>query len=173
MPRFSATAAVLLAVLILPPALYAAPSSSQEAEYQQVRKIALRDPKVRAAYAEADRRLEAKIVQIDPSLASYIRSRENSPGEVKPTPKKTANAPAPKPTTPKVYRRSHVVEKGETLSEIAVRYGVTVAALKEANKITDERKLAAGQVLAIPGGKVPAATPAKKPSAWEQIKSSF
>lgn len=87
--------------------------------------------------------------------------------------KKPAATPMPKQAGAKVHRRSHVVERGETLSEIALRYGVTVAALRDANKIVDDKKLAAGQVLAIPGGNATATVPAKKQSAWEQIKSSF
>ena len=54
----------------------AAGAGSQEQEYQQVRKIALRDPKVRAAYDEADQRLEAKMVQIDPALKYYEGFRD-------------------------------------------------------------------------------------------------
>ena len=45
---------------------HAASNAALEQEYQQVRKIALRDPKVRAAYEDADRRLQAKILQISP-----------------------------------------------------------------------------------------------------------
>jgi hypothetical protein len=41
-------------------------------EYEQVRKIALRDPRVRAAYATVDRRLEEKILQVDPVLRGYV-----------------------------------------------------------------------------------------------------
>lgn len=174
MPRFSLVAMAALAVLLIPRPLFAASPASLEAEYQQVRKIALRDPKVRAAYAEADRRLEAKIVQIDPALAKYVRTRDSQAAEPKPVAKKAAPAPAPKAAaSTTVYRRSHVVAKGETLSGIAVRYSVTVGALKEANKIADEKKLVVGQVLAIPGGKAPAKTSAKKPGAWEQIKGAF
>ena len=174
MPRFSLIAVASLALLLIPRPLLAAASSSLEAEYQQVRKIALRDPKVRAAYAEADRRLEAKIVQIDPALAAYVRTRDSQAAAPKPAAKKAAPTPAPKAaTSPTVYRRSHVVAKGETLSGIAVRYGVTVAVLKDANKIADEKKLVVGQVLAIPGGKAPVKTSAKKLGAWEQIKGAF
>ena len=47
----------LLALFLLASALHASAAGSLEQEYQQVRKIALRDPKVRAAYEEADRKL--------------------------------------------------------------------------------------------------------------------
>lgn len=137
---------------ILPIAMLAAPLSlpaatgSQEQEYQQVRKIALRDPKVRAAYEEADRRLAAKIVQIDPALQTYATTRR--PGVTPPAPASQAKL-APKPS-PAAHRATHVVAKGETLGVIASRYGVTVAALKTTNHIADEHKLRAGQTLTIP-----------------------
>lgn len=134
-----------IALLVLPRPLSAAPSGSQEQEYQQVRKIALRDPKVRAAYDEADRRLAAKIIQIDPALRTYTPARVS--GTVSPTPAKKA---PPLTTKSKTPGATHMVVKGDTLGVIAGRYGVTVAALKTANQISDERKLRAGQTLTIP-----------------------
>jgi membrane-bound lytic murein transglycosylase D len=44
----------------------------------------------------------------------------------------------------------HVVKKGETLSSIAKRYGLTAALLKEVNSLSSERKLSVGKNLAIP-----------------------
>ena len=163
------TLLLILPLLILPLSLHAAPSSNQEQEYQQVRKIALRDPKVRAAYEEADLKLEAKIIQIDPALASYVHHRtpeSPSPTAAKATPQLK---PASKPVAHDDHQRAHVVVKGDTLGSIAVKYGVTVAALKGANNIQDERKLAVGQVLSIPGGKAPS----KKAGAWDHIKNVF
>ena len=52
-------------------------------------------------------------------------------------------SPAPTPLT-------HRVVSGETLSGIAARYGVTLAALEKANKITTPNLIIAGQVLVIP-----------------------
>lgn len=134
-----------IAFLALPLTLSAASAGSQEQEYQQVRKIALRDPKVRAAYEEADQRLEAKIVQIDPALKTYVKTRPS--GTVPAAPSKDVK---PAPTKSKIPGTTHVVAKGETLGSIASRYGVTVAALKTTNQIQDERKLRAGQTLTIP-----------------------
>ena len=136
---------VPMAFLAIPLSLSAAPSSSQEQEYQQVRKIALRDPKVRAAYEAADERLEAKIVQLDPALKTYAKTRPS--GGTQPAPLKDAKPVTPKQKTPGT---THVVAKGETLGVIAGRYGVTVAALKTTNQIQDERKLRTGQTLTIP-----------------------
>jgi LysM repeat protein len=142
-------APLFLALIAAPICLHAAPADSRKQEYEQVRKIALRDPKVRAAYAEADRKLEAKILQIDPALASYVRGghAEGAASALAPV------KPKPRPVDPQVYRRSHVVVKGDTLVSIAAKYRVTVATLKTTNRITDEKKLAVGQVLAIPNGR--------------------
>lgn len=51
--------------------------------------------------------------------------------------------------TPSLPLRTHVVQRGETLYRIALRYNTTVAALIEANGLTSERILA-GQLLQIP-----------------------
>jgi LysM repeat protein len=127
-------------------------AANMEQEYQQVRKIAQRDPKVRAAYEEADRKLDAKILQIDPALTDYVHHR----------PAAGATATASNETKPAVTGHSkpvsvpegsgatHVVKKGETLGAIAAHYGVTVAELKSTNHIVDEKKLGVGQVLNIP-----------------------
>jgi LysM domain len=146
--RVSVIALLILLVDPLLPGAFAA--GSQEQEYQQVRTIALRDPKVRAAYEDADRRLEAKILQIDPALASYVHTRREgqtvgaAPTERAGHVKLTSFAGAA------AQSRSHVVAKGETLSGIASKYGVSVATLKSANHISDDRKLSVGVTLAIP-----------------------
>jgi LysM repeat protein len=159
-PKF--TLFTLAAVLLASPALHAAGGGNLEQEYQVTKAIALRDPKVKAAYAEADRKLQAKIVQIDPALANYQPHRAGEPEAAASTPKPAEYA---KPTattggfhsphaataTASAVKTTHTVAKGETLGGIASHYGVTVAALKTANHIADEKKLSVGQVLTIPG----------------------
>ncbi|MBN1285255.1 MAG: LysM peptidoglycan-binding domain-containing protein [Anaerolineae bacterium] len=57
----------------------------------------------------------------------------------------------------------HVVQRGETLFRIGLRYGVTVEALARANGIANPNRIYAGQVLIIPDGSgvtAPAAQPA-------------
>jgi hypothetical protein len=147
---------LVLALLAAPLALHAA---TQEQEYQQVRTIALRDPRVRAAYEDADQRLAEKIIKIDPALAGYMK-RRTSGGVVHEAPVAEAvRKPAPTPSPARTastakpaenFERSHVVLKGETLTSIAGIFGVTVESLKTANHIVDERKLAVGQKLEIP-----------------------
>lgn len=55
----------------------------------------------------------------------------------------------------------HVVAKGETLTSIAKQYNISIADLKNANKIDNERKLQIGQILSVPTAKTPEA-PDKK-----------
>ncbi|MDF1515636.1 MAG: LysM peptidoglycan-binding domain-containing protein [Anaerolineae bacterium] len=66
-----------------------------------------------------------------------------------PTPEPT-QAPAPEPVsaTPGV----HVVQPGETLYSIAVRYGTTVGAVSQANSIANPSLIHPGQELRIPAG---------------------
>jgi murein DD-endopeptidase MepM/ murein hydrolase activator NlpD len=45
----------------------------------------------------------------------------------------------------------HVVQKGETIYSIAAKYGVSVSAIRRANKITDDAPIKHGQQLSIPG----------------------
>ena len=79
-----------------------------------------------------------------------------SPTQASSTPVPTGT-PTPEPTpttTPKPTRSpislTHVVLEGETLTGIAARYGVTVAAIKEANAITDVSLIYVGEHLVIP-----------------------
>ncbi|HXG78369.1 MAG TPA: M23 family metallopeptidase [Methyloceanibacter sp.] len=65
--------------------------------------------------------------------------------------------PAPEPavwTPKKVSGAHHKVEKGETLSMLSRRYGVSVEAIMAANNLPDGR-LSAGQEIVIPGASAP------------------
>lgn len=62
-----------------------------------------------------------------------------------------AFAKIPKAERVRDFARTHVVKQGETLSEIANRYGTTVDALQKANRIKRPDAVAAGRKLAIPG----------------------
>lgn len=92
----------------------------------------------------------------------------------------TSSAPAkPAPVTPTApagataaaNARTHTLQPGETLTKVAAQFGVTVAALQQANAITDPTKIPAGTSLVIPEGSAPAAsapvafTPVAKPAA--------
>ena len=140
-----------LPALLAISSLHALAAGTQEQEYQQERTIALRDPKVRAAYEEADRKLDAKILQIDPALADYLHHRAAATTAA-PVAKKAA-APAATPVAKKPFMpattpatgKTYVVKKGNTLSAIASHSGVTVAALKSANKTSMKRNSPSGR----------------------------
>ena len=70
---------------------------------------------------------------------------------------------APAATTdepPTAVGVTHIVRAGETLSSIALDYGVNVADLVQANNLRDEDALALGQELFVPGVEAPPAAPA-------------
>jgi membrane-bound lytic murein transglycosylase D len=58
----------------------------------------------------------------------------------------------PAASAPGDARATHRVARGETLSHIARRYGISVAALRSANGNVDPRRLRAGQTVRIPNG---------------------
>ena len=65
-----------------------------------------------------------------------------------------ADTPAPTQTVrprPEPVQTIHVVQPGETLSQIAKKYGVSVAALTAANGLADPHLIKIGQELIIPG----------------------
>jgi murein DD-endopeptidase MepM/ murein hydrolase activator NlpD len=86
-----------------------------------------------------------------------------------------AAPPAPKKASPKAHHTSerkaretkpagaamvgrsvHVVRAGETLSRIALRYGVTRKALVDANRLARPEQLRAGQRIVVPGAQMAA-----------------
>jgi LysM repeat protein len=133
----------------------AARGSDLEAEYAQVRKIALKDPKVQEAYDKANDRLNQRILEIDPSLKPIVDRQTQAPTPV-PAPflAKRRVAVAHPAIAPVAAGREHVVLSGETLDSIAHHYRVRVATLERVNHITDARKLRVGQKLVIPGPEV-------------------
>ena len=80
----------------------------------------------------------------------------------------TATAtPTPAPTAA-AGAKTHEMQPGDTLTKVATEYGVTVAALEQANNITDPKKIRAGVVLTIPAGGTAApipVTPVPQPAA--------
>ena len=48
------------------------------------------------------------------------------------------------------FARTHIVQEGETLSEIAEKYGTTVDVLKKVNRIKRPNMVAVGRKLIIP-----------------------
>lgn len=65
-------------------------------------------------------------------------------------PKATTPKPAPKPK-PKATPSTHTVKSGDTLSEIAVKYGTTTANLKSINGLKDADVIYIGQKIKLTG----------------------
>ena len=74
-----------------------------------------------------------------------------------------ATAPATKPVAS--AGTVHVVNNGDTLSNIARRYHVTPAQLAAANNVPVTSQLKIGTKITVPGGKVAAAAPVETPKA--------
>jgi LysM repeat protein len=64
----------------------------------------------------------------------------------------------PAAAAPDLQGGVHIVQRGETLSQIARRYGVSTTALAQANGISNPNFIYAGQRLAIPGASGGAST---------------
>jgi LysM repeat protein len=171
---------VLVSVVGLTPTVaFSAPSTNLDQEYDQVRRIALRDPKVRAAFESANQRLEAKIVEIDPALKGYAKGRTNVTSAISSTAAESAAPRKPfvkpsKSASSVNHSRTHVIASGDTLSTVAVHYKVTVAELKGANPSVDEKKLQVGDKLTIPSRQQHVAKPKQATtSTWDRLKSNF
>jgi len=83
------------------------------------------------------------------------------PAYAKPIPQSAAPATAKAPAAPKKPKSaepavasgdSHTVQSGDTLGKLASRYGTTVAAFREVNKLKNDM-IRVGQKLSIPKGK--------------------
>ena len=64
-------------------------------------------------------------------------------------PAEATTQPVPTPSSP-VGQRIHVVQPGETLSQIANMYGVTVNEIVQANGLENPNAISVGQALVIP-----------------------
>lgn len=67
----------------------------------------------------------------------------------------------PTPDVPEATETTYTVKKGDTLSGIAARYGMTYQSLAGYNNLPNPHRIVVGQVLRIPGGStIPTPTPA-------------
>lgn len=100
-----------------------------------------------------------------------------APGERAPSaatpPPAAAAAPAPAPAQPAATEpattQTHRIRKGETLSHLARKYGVTVGDIERANPGLNARRIQLGQTIRIPtSGPQAAATPSTPPATGTQ-----
>ncbi|HVM25029.1 MAG TPA: LysM domain-containing protein, partial [Candidatus Limnocylindrales bacterium] len=67
-----------------------------------------------------------------------------------PTPLPTPQPTPPPPTATPAPAQTYVDQEGDTLAEIAQRFGTSVQALQAANGIEDPNEILIGDVLLIP-----------------------
>ncbi|GBD29245.1 Murein hydrolase activator NlpD [bacterium HR32] len=84
------------------------------------------------------------------AAARPARRRPVSPRPAQGTAARAAQLPAPRPSG---VRRSYRVTEGDSLWEIARRFGTTVEAIAAANELSDADFLRPGQVLQVPVGR--------------------
>jgi LysM repeat protein len=95
----------------------------------------------------------------EPAQPSEVVEEPGVATEAPPEPAATT-APAAVPPTAVVQQPgTHVVQPGENLFRIALRYDTTVAAIARANNITNPSLLSVGQTLTIPSGNGGSDTP--------------
>lgn len=95
------------------------------------------------AFAPVDTPADDKVDAAETPEAEQPKAeKKTTKNNAKATDKPKADKPAARPTT-------HKVRRGDNLSKIAKRYGVTVDALRKANNMAGDR-LNAGQILKIP-----------------------
>lgn len=152
------------------PTVPAAPAPSAEATYTVRRgdalsRIARRLGVTTAALAKANGLRDVNRIFVGQVLTV--------PGAATPAPAappSPAATPAPQPATPSAApvvpaTTSYTVARGDSLSRIASRHGVTLQAIVDANGITDPNRIFVGQVLTVPGGSpAPEVAPTPAPS---------
>lgn len=140
----------------------------RQAVQQQTKQIELLAEQVgrltRALEGQKGGEVATKPAEPAPTVAVPTTSAEAAKP---PTAEATPTAPEPTkaegiPKAEAVPGTKHVVAKGETLTSIAKHYNISIADLKSANKIDNERKLQIGQILSVPTAKTPEATDKKE-----------
>lgn len=110
----------------------------------------------RRSIAEDDRGVERPTVDPDPSPSSDDADGHD-PGVLTPDPAVPAPPAPDRDLEPRIGELVHVVVAGDTLWDLARRYGTTIEHIAERNDLPDPRLIVVDQVLVIPD---PAAVPA-------------
>jgi LysM repeat protein len=110
-----------------------------------------------------------RLTQEVAKLSEAIKQKPTTPvARAEPVPTPTPASPNAAPATAGVENpapadaanaKTHIVAKGETLTQISKQYGVSVEEIEQLNKIGDAKKLQAGQTIKIPASQSPSPTP--------------
>lgn len=124
-----------------------------------------------AIYTGQVLRLPVEISTPAAGVASEPQVRPAATPAVPTSVAEVATESATESATPVNLPATHEVQPGETLSEIAKQYGLTVQAMLAANGIQNADAIYSGQVLRIPGA--PTATSTDTPTATPSPTASF
>jgi LysM repeat protein len=102
-----------------------------------------------------------------PAPTAAVPAASPAPSASAATPPATVGVERALPVEP-ANTRTHTVARGETLTQIAKQFGVTVEDIEHLNRIGDAKKLQAGQTIKIPppansAGPAPSPSPATQP----------
>jgi LysM repeat protein len=61
-----------------------------------------------------------------------------------------AVAPAPAPAAPAAETTTYVVQEGDDMTGVSIRWGVSAAAIRELNNLNDGDQLKPGQIIKLP-----------------------
>lgn len=107
----------------------------------------------------------ASIVEITALATETPRPTATRRATVTPAPATPSNTPTPTATATPVY---YSIKKGDTLQDIAAKFGVNVRDIQQVNGISDPRRLRVGQEIIIParqGNAGPTTMPSPTPVA--------
>jgi LysM repeat protein len=105
-------------------------------------------------------------VELSATVAIAPESPPDAPTLAVPTDTAVVPTEVPPTATSEGPVAVHTIKRGETLSQIAQGYGVTIQVIMEANELTDPNRIITGQTLVIPApGQVPPTTVPRSTSA--------
>lgn len=113
-------------------------------------RIAARNGTTVQALMTANNISNPEIIYVGQRLVLAGAAAPQIPAEAPPETQVSASEPQPAPAAQEQPGLRHVVVEGETLAQIAARYGTTVQTLVAANNIVDPSIIYSGQVLNIP-----------------------
>ena len=128
-----------------------------------------------------------RLTQEVATLSEMLKQKSAPPvAKAEPVPSATPAAANPAAANPQQRRRSgksrlrptaantktHIVAKGETLTQISKQYGVSVEEIEQLNKIGDAKKLQAGQTIKIPASVTDSEPTCRSPQRLSAIRRS-
>lgn len=126
-------------------------AAAAPSETDQIATAAAESTRVAETATEATSTVGAPTVPASPPTPTFTPT----PTAVPPAAVLPTSTPTPTSAPSSTGRVTHVVQRGENLFRIALRYGTTVQAIASANGIANPALIYVGQTLVIPSGTQP------------------